>query len=140
MSEGAQNLERLFALTERLTQALKDDIAALERGRPRDMRSPTAEVQQMTALYSREAGHVTPAVLNALPREARARLTEITARFRDVLSQHNRVLTRVRGCTEGMIRAIADDVAKKRYARQPYSAGTPAKPRAPGAILYNSVV
>lgn len=140
MSDNARNIDRLLALTERLTRALNDDIAALERGRPREMRSPTAEVQQMTALYTREAAQFPPSALNALPKEARDRLAEITARFRSVLVRHGRVLTRVRSCTEGMIRAIADDVAKKRNAQRPYSPAPAQKFRPPGPILYNKVV
>ena len=140
MSQDPRKIERLLALTERLKQALEADIAALERGRPREMRSPSAEVQQLTALYTREAAAFSPSIVQALPKDLREKLTGATSRFRDVLTQHGRVLTRVRTCTEGMIRAIADDVAKKRNAQRPYTPVQAAKPRSPGALLYNSVV
>jgi hypothetical protein len=132
-------VERLMALTERLTEALSDDIAALERGRPREMRTPQPEVQQLTALYRNEAAYFTLAVVNSMPKDVRDRLSGTTARFKDVLAQHCRVLSRVKTCSEGMIRAIADDVAKSREAQRPYS---PVKsmPKGIGAIVYNKVV
>jgi len=42
-----RKIERLLVLTERLMKALNEDIAALERGRPREMRSHKPEVQQL---------------------------------------------------------------------------------------------
>jgi hypothetical protein len=140
MTTDPRKIEKLLALTQRLTEALNDDIAALERGRPREMRSHRPEVQQLLALYGREVQALNNSAVNALPKEALARLTQVTTRFRETLALHNRVLTRVRNCTEGMIRAIAEDVAKKRTAQQPYVPVAKTKPRGPGAIVYNSVV
>lgn len=140
MTTDPRKIERLLVLTERLTKALNDDIAALERGRPREMRSHKPEVQQLTALYAREAQALSNAAIKTLPKEAHDRLVEATARFREVLALHNRVLTRVRNCTEGMIHAIAEDVSKKKQALRPYSPPANAKPKAPGAIVYNNVV
>jgi hypothetical protein len=140
MTGDARKIERLMALTARLTEALQTDIAALERGRPREMRSPTLEVQQLTALYSREAASITPAAIKTLPKEAQDKLTEATRRFREVLALHGRKLMRVRTLTEGMIRAIADDVAKRKAQQRPYAPMQTAKPSSPGAIIYNNVV
>jgi hypothetical protein len=136
----SRKIERLMALTERLTEALSADIAALERGRPREMRSPSAEVQQLTALYAREAAGFAPSIVHALPKGDRDRLAETTANFRDVLARHGRILTRVRGATEGMIRAIADDVAKRKNSQRPYAPTMPTKPPSSGALIVNSVV
>ncbi|MGB8365377.1 MAG: hypothetical protein ACLQUZ_16455 [Rhizomicrobium sp.] len=139
MSVDARKIERLVALTVRLTEALQADIAALERGRPREMHSHRPDVQQMTALYSREAQGFGVDVVKSLPPESREKLTRATARFREVLALHARILTRVRNATEGMIRAIAEDVAKRRNAQRPY-APQPAATRSPGALIYNNVV
>lgn len=140
MPTDPRKIEKLLALTERLTEALNDDIAALERGRPREMRSHKPEVQQLLALYSREVQSLNAAVAKGLPRDAQDRLMDVTAKFRETLALHNRILTRVKTCTEGMIKAIADDVAKKRAAQRPYTPPVSVKPRTPGAIVYNSVV
>jgi len=135
-----RKIEKLLALTARLTEALNDDIAALERGRPREMRSHKPEVQQLLALYSREVQGLSAAMAKALPKEAQDRLRDATGKFRETLALHNRVLTRVKNCTEGMVRAIADDVAKKRAQQRPYSPPVNSPPRTPGAIVYNNVV
>jgi len=141
MSGDARKIERLMALTERLTEALRADIAALERGRPREMRSPEAEVQQLTLLYSREAASFNPAAVQMLPKEARETLTAATTRFRELLAEHSRILARVKNATEGMIHAIAEDVARKKNSQRPYAPQQAAQRyRSPGAMLYNSVV
>ncbi|HTW34264.1 MAG TPA: hypothetical protein VMU31_02795 [Rhizomicrobium sp.] len=140
MTTDPRKIEKLLMLTARLTEALNADIAALERGRPREMRSHRPEVQQLLALYGREVQSLSLTAAKGLPRDAQERLREATGKFRETLAVHNRVLTRVKSCTEGMIRAIADDVAKKRAARQPYSPPVNTKPRTPGAIVYNNVV
>ena len=141
MTADARKIERLMTLTERLTEALQADIAALERGRPREMRSPGPEVQQLTLLYTREAANFGPSAVQLLPKDARATLTAATARFREVLAEHGRILTRVKNATEGMIQAIAEDVAKKKNAQRPYAPHqAAARHRSSGALLYNKVV
>lgn len=140
MNTESQKAERLVALTLRLTQALEADIEALERGCPREMRTPQTDMQQLAMLYTREANAFGPSAIQALPQETRAKLTGSVLRFRELLAQHNRILTRVKTCSEGMIRAIAEDVAKKKGAQRPYSATPLSKPKSPGAILFNSVV
>jgi hypothetical protein len=127
------------ALTERLSTALEADIAALEQGRPREMRSPGDEVQQLTALYGREAAHFSPSAVTALPREDREILLSTTARFKELLSRHARMLTRVKTATEGMIKAIADDVARRNAAQRPYAPTSGARAQT-GALLFNSVI
>jgi hypothetical protein len=140
MTTDPRKIEKLLALTERLIEALHDDIAALERGRPREMRSHTPEVQQLLALYTREANALGAAAIKTLPKNALDKLTDVTSTFREALALHNRVLTRVKSCTEGMIKAIAEDVARKRAQQRPYTPPVNVKPRTPGAIVYNNVV
>jgi len=140
MTTDPRKIDKLLALTARLTEALNDDIAALERGRPREMRSHKPEVQQLLALYSREVQGLSAAAAKGLPKEAQDRLRDATGKFRETLALHNRVLMRVKTCTEGMIRAIADDVAKKRAQQRPYAPTVSGPPRTPGAIVYNNVV
>jgi hypothetical protein len=132
--------ERLIALTERLTEALKADIAALERGRAKEMRTIAPEVQQLTALYGREAVGLDAASARAAAPELRARLTQATKHFHETLALHTRLLTRVRNAGEGLIRAVALDVEKKRSAQRPYARMAPQAPRSTGAMIYNNVV
>lgn len=139
-------LERLIAMAERLIAALSADIAALEQGRPREMKSLDPEIQKLTAAYGREAAALNKAAIEAAPAEARARLLGATKRFHDVLSLHGRVLARIRNASEGLIKAVAEEVDRRRLRARPYAppayAAKPAAPRpaSTAAMLYNAVV
>ena len=134
-------IERLVALAERLIAALEADIAALAAGKPQDMKSTDPEIQKLTALYSREAAGFNPAAAKAVPKEIMARLLDSTGRIRASLARHARLLTRVRNASEGMIRAIADEVERRRAPMRPYAPPLRAQPQRPsGAMIFNSVV
>jgi hypothetical protein len=132
-------IERLIALTERLTETLAADIAVLEKGRAREMRVVAPDIQQLTLLYNREANGVDIAMTRAAPPALREKLMQVTKRFRETLALHARILTRVKNAGEGLIQAIASDVDRKRSAARPYGR-VAAAPRSTGAMLYNSVV
>lgn len=132
------NPDRLIALAERLTRALEDDIAALERGRPREMRTIEPEIQQLAALFARESAAVNVAAVKSLPADKRSKLTDTTRRFQEALSRQTRMIKRMKSVSEGMIHAIAEDVARKKTAMRPY-APTAFRPRSPGAMVYNAI-
>jgi hypothetical protein len=135
---SAEKIERVVLLAERLIAALEADIAALERGKPREMKTIEPEIQRLSALYAREAAALTAAVTKAAPADARDRLAQTTARFRDVLARQLRILTRMRNTSEGMIHAIAKEVERRRTVVRPYGRTPVAKPRPTGAMLYNA--
>jgi hypothetical protein len=140
MSEPiAAKAERLVAMTARLTQALEADIAALESGRARELKSLDPAIQQLSLVYGREAAALTLQAAQALPGELRSALTEGAKRLSGLLARHQRLLTRMRGVSEGMIRAVADELDRRRLSARPYSAKPAGKPRSSGAMLYNSV-
>ena len=138
MSTNNAKADRLITITERLTQALQADIAALERGRPREMRSIEPQMQQLAALFARETAAFNHAAMKALPRERHTKLTAAARQFKETLALQIRMVTRVRTISEGMIHAIAEDVARKRNAAKPY-APVMGKPRSPGALVYNGL-
>jgi hypothetical protein len=80
MNAPNPKIERVLALTERLTEALKADIKALEQGRPREMRTIEPETQQLAALYGREANAINAATVKTLPAQTRAKLADATRR------------------------------------------------------------
>ncbi len=55
MSAETPKIERLIAMAERLIEALEADMAALERGKPQEMRTIDPEIQKLSAIYGREA-------------------------------------------------------------------------------------
>jgi len=136
-------IERIVAMAERLIAALSADIAALEQGRPREMKSLDPEIQKLTAAYGREAAALNKAAIEAAPAEARARLVAATKRFQEVLSLHTRVLARIRNASEGLIKAVAEEVDRRISRARPYAPPSyAAKPRpaSTAAMLYNAVV
>ena len=133
-------IERIVKIAERLIEALEADIAALERGEPAAMRSGDPEIQKLSAIYSREAAGITMAAAKEASPSLRTTLTTVTGRFAETLARHVRIVTRVKNASEGMIRAIAEEVDRMNAPKRTYAAGPETKPRQPGAMIFNSVV
>ena len=134
MSMETDRIERLVTMAERLIDALSGDIKALNEGRAREMKSTDPEILKLAALYNREAKGFQIDAVKSAPSELRARFVESTGRFREVLQQHARILTRIRSVSEGMIRAVVDDVEKKNAPMRTYSR-VPAPPPPPTCML-----
>jgi hypothetical protein len=135
---STQKADRLIAMTERLTDALKADIVALERGRPREMRSIEPDMLQLAAMFGRESAAFTLAMTKSIPAATRSRLIDTTRRFKDTLGRQTRMVARIKTISEGMIHAIAEDVARRKSAAKPY-ARVATQPRSPGAMVYNKL-
>jgi hypothetical protein len=137
-------IEAVVKMAERLIAVLEADIAALQKGKPGEMKTLEPEIQLLTAQYAREAGRLNRHELEAAPADQRARLTAVTTKFREALMLHGRILTRIRNASEGMIKAVADEVEKRRSRSRPYSAPYGVKPTAArptsSAMLYNAVI
>ncbi|HTT98672.1 MAG TPA: hypothetical protein VMF58_11535 [Rhizomicrobium sp.] len=135
-----QRIERLLSMAARLIEALESDIASLKAGNPRALRTIDPEIQKLSALYSREAAGLSPKTAASAPLELRKRLFEATKKFRELLSAQTRLLMRLRTASEGMIRAVAEEVERKNAPLRTYGATPAQAPRSSGAMLYNSVV
>jgi len=133
-------IERLIAMAERLTKALEADIVALKAGTPSKMMSTDPEIQKLSALYGREAQDFDIRIARAAPQPLRIRFMTITAKFREVLQLHARLLARVKNASEGMIQAIAREVERMNAPLRTYGPRPPAKPQSPGAMLFNKVI
>jgi hypothetical protein len=133
-------IERVIAMAERLIDALAADIAALEKGEPRKMRTIEPQFQQLTVQYAREAASLNAEfVRKHAPAQLYAKLKAVTKRLQDILLAHARLVARIKNASEGMIRAIAEEVDRRRLAARPYAPkGTYASK--PAAMIYNSVV
>ena len=140
MSGDSERIERLVKMAERLMEAIEADLAALKAGKPQAMRTIEPEMQRLTALYGREAQGFTQESVKKVPSPLRNRFFETTSRFRDLLNLHARMIARVRNASEGMIKAIADEVDRQAAPTRTYSR-TPAAPARPAqAMIYNSVI
>jgi hypothetical protein len=133
-------IERMIALAERLVAVLESDIAMLKSGNPAALASNDPEVQKLTALYGREAHNFDIRIAQAAPVPLRTRFMAITAKFREVLQLHTRLLARMKNASEGMVKAIAEEVYKMNAPTRTYGPrpGYGAQPS--GAMVFNKVV
>ena len=138
--EDTPRIERLIALAERLVVALESDIAELKNGRTATLRTNDPEIQKLTALYTREAQGFDPRIAQSAPPTLRQRFVAITAKFREVLQLHARMIARVKNASEGIIRAIADEVERANAPMRTYGPRPGYKPPSSGAMLFNRVV
>jgi hypothetical protein len=133
-------IERMIAMAERLIAALESDIAALTAGNVVSLKTADPEVQKLTAQYGREAQDFDLRIAQAAPVTLRTRFLTITARFREVLQLHTRLLARVKNASEGMIRAIANEVDRMNAPTRVYGPRPGYRPQSSGAMVFNRVV
>ena len=138
--EDTPRIERLISLAERLVVALENDIAELKSGRTATLRTNDPEIQKLTALYTREAQGFDPRIAQSAPPTLRQRFMAVTAKFREVLQMHARMIARVKNASEGIIRAIADEVERANAPTRTYGPRPGYKPQSSGAMLFNKVV
>jgi hypothetical protein len=140
VSTDPQKIELLIVMAERLIAAIEADIAALRAGHPQELRTTDPEFQRLSALYSREAAGLDPARAKAAPSELRRKFFDSTAKFRDVLALHARLIARVRNASEGIVKAVAEEIERRRAPTCIYAPATSyARPHAT-AIVYNRLI
>ncbi|HKQ43756.1 MAG TPA: hypothetical protein VJS47_00020 [Rhizomicrobium sp.] len=138
--QDTPRIERLIAMAERLIVALEGDIAELKNGRTMMLRTNDPEIQRLTALYGREAQGFDPRIAQSAPPSLRQRFIAITAKFREVLQMHARMLLKVKNASEGIVRAIAAEVERVNAPMRTYGPRPGAAPQSSGAMLFNKVV
>jgi hypothetical protein len=140
MLKDDPKIERLISMAERLIAALEKDIAALKSGAPSQMVSVNPEIQKLTAQYGREAQNFDIRLAKSAPAPLRVRFVTVTAKFREVLQMHARLLTRVKNASEGMIQAIAREVERINAPTRTYGPRPTAQAKPAGAMLFNKVI
>jgi hypothetical protein len=143
MNVDKDKCERLIVMAERLNEAIAADIDALRTGKPQDMRSLDPEVQKMLLLYGREAQAIDPGQARSLPAELKKRLAAATGKFRETLGLQQRLLTRMRNASEGIVKAVADEVQRQRAPTITYAPGAAAASRyrqTSVPMIFNGVV
>lgn len=108
--------DQLSALTERLTDRIAADTRAFETHRPQDAAAGQMETAALAALYRQESLRIQqdPALISQATPERRRRLVRATEAFEAVLARHGRVLEAAKTVSEGLVQAIAAEVAASR--------------------------
>jgi hypothetical protein len=132
-----RTLEAMLEVTERLTHLLAEQARAFEAQRPQDAAADMPEVSQLASLYraGSEGLRAQPALLKGVDPALRQRLVRATEAFEAVLDRQGRALTASKTVTEGVVKAIADEIAARRNIGQAYGPGAARKPSATAITL-----
>jgi hypothetical protein len=116
VANPSDHVDQLLSLTERLTAMLVEQTRLFEARRPQDAAAITAQSADLANLYRRESMRIraNPAVLAGAPAAKRAKLVEATRAFEAALARHGRSVQAAMTVTEGVVRAIAQEVARRR--------------------------
>lgn len=117
-------VRQLIRLTEDLTDRLINETRAFEARRPQDVVEGMAETQEMANAYRRESAQVkaNPEILAGAPMGDRMALIAATQAFEAVLARHGRAVEAARIVSEGLVRAIAEEMAAARPPASAYGA------------------
>lgn len=138
--DAADRVDQLTILTERLTALLAEECQAFERRRPQDVAGQVEETQRLANLYRHESTRVraNPGLVAAAPAVQRQKLMRATEAFDAVLARHGRALQAAKTVTEGLVRAVAEEVASQRTSATAYGPGaSQSAPAAATAITLN---
>ena len=115
---ASDRVDQLVVLTERLTQLVAAQALAFEQHRPQEAAAYVEETSRLANLYRHESAKVrgNPALIEGASLAERTRLTRATEAFDAVLARQSRALNAAKTVTEGLVRAIAEEVAAQRSA------------------------
>jgi hypothetical protein len=124
-ADATDRVEQLITLTETLNGRLTVEAQAFEERRTLQVASELDETAKLANLYRHECARVKaqPALIAEAPRDARLRLADATRAFESVMERHAIGLEAAKTLTEGLVRAIAQEVASQRAPAAGYGAG-----------------
>ena len=125
MSDAAERTEQLILLTERLTDLVALEAKAFEARRPQDAAAHLEETGRLANIYRHESMRIRaqPALIAGAPASQRQRLVRATEAFDAVLARQSRAVAAAQTVTEGLVRAIAEEIASQRQQGSSYGAG-----------------
>ena len=136
-ADANDRVEQLILLTDRLTGLIALEAQCFEARRPHEAAQYLDETQRLANIYRHESARVRrePAMVASAPADQRARLLRATEAFDAVLARQARALEAAKTVTEGLVKAIAEEVASQRGAGLGY--GGLSANRAATAITLN---
>ncbi len=136
---AAAYLRNLTALTDRLTARLETETDAFVARRASDVAAGLAQTQELANQYRKETAYLkaNKALLIAAPASDRMALVKATEAFEAVLAVHGRTIEAARTISEGLVRAIAQEVAGARAMGTGYGAAGQANSGDSRAVTLN---
>lgn len=134
ITDADQRVEQLILLTDRLTDLIAQQAAAFEARRPHEAARHVEETAKLANVYRHESARVrgNVALVQAASPERRTRLVRATEAFDAVLARQARAIAAAKTVTEGLVRAVANEIA----AQRPQAAGY--GPGASGAAYHDN--
>lgn len=143
-TEADLRVDELILITRRLCELTREEIDCITHRRPRELEPLTEKKASLSAQYARLSQTLkkNPDLIKQAAPDLRAALKEATRAFHEALNDLTGRLSRVRQISEGLVRAIATDVASRRP--QPVGYGkaaiAPTESSIPVHIAYNRLV
>ena len=136
---SSERVEQLILLTERLTELVALEAQAFESRRPQDAAVHVEETAKLANLYRHESARVraNPDLVATSSLTQRTRLIRATEAFDAVLARQGRALAAAKHVTEGLVHAIAEEVAAQRNRSTTYGPSAAAPTAAATAITLN---
>ena len=118
-------VQHLIALTEQLTERMRLDADAFEARRPHEAAARIEETQRLANLYRHESDRVrqNPSLIVGAPPHLRGRLAKASQAFETTLARHGQAVFALKAVTEGVVKAIAEEVGRARAAVKGYGPG-----------------
>jgi hypothetical protein len=116
--DADDRVTQLILLTERLTDLIAKEAQAFESRRPHEAAQYVEETAKLANLYRHESMRVKAniALVETARLELRQRLMRATEAFDAVLARQARAVNAARVVTEGLVRAVAEEIANQRAA------------------------
>lgn len=114
MTPLSSPLSMPIALSKRLSEILETENEMLRTRRPREIAQLQEEKSQLALRFSREMDTLrnNSNLLENAAESERNELRESSQRFQDALKENQRLLFATKSVTEGIIRAVANEVEK----------------------------
>ena len=131
----ADRAAQMVALTEQLTSLISQETGLILAREPPLQGEPGDQKARLANLYRQEMTRIADNrdLIRAAPAGTLERLRAATVRFRAALVDHERALAAVKEVSEGIVRAIAEEVARVQAGPRGYAASGGYSAPSPGA-------
>jgi len=130
-AEAERAIDNLNTIMDRLIETVEDETARMRKGQMRDALALGPQKRDLSLRYATESARLKaaqPAIATTLP-QALAALRERHAAFQAVLQTNLTVLATAHAVSEGIIRGVSGELARK---RAPSTYGASGRTNAPG--------
>ena len=134
-----ERIDYLITLTDRLAGLLAEQAQAFEARRPQDAARTLEEITRLANVYRHESGRVRadPSQIADCSAPKRLRLIQSTEAFDSVLARYGRAVDAAKTVTDGLVHAVAEEVASKRTTGAGYGAAGKAAVGSATAVTLN---